>query len=142
MFRGQKSAGTTDDLPSVLFWLGHMPIIYNLVTVFWLLIGMALTIYMTGLVCHLGQMAISFTSRFGNCFIQIQNYYRSYDEALIGTSGDTQKVPQYRQPSNLATGESTDNTSGHSTVLSMNINPKTVNRRTKGFCQIAAHILC
>ena len=142
MFRGQKSAGTTDDLPSVLCWFGHMSITNNLATVYRLPIGISITIYMAGLDCHLVQMASSFNSRFGNSFTKVQNFCIRCDEALMRASGDKQKSTHFRQPSNNATGNLTDNTSGHSTQLSMNVNPKTVNRRTKGFCQIAAHILC
>jgi len=97
---------------------------------------------MAGLDCHLVQMASSFNSRFGNSFTKVQNFCIRCDEALMRASGDKQKSTHFRQPSNNATGNLTDNTSGHSTQLSMNVNPKTVNRRTKGFCQIAAHILC
>ena len=142
MVRGQKSAGTTDDLPSVLCWFGHMSITNNLATVLRLLIGMSITIYMAGLNYDLGQMASSFTSRFGISFTKMQIFCIRCDEALMRVSGYTQRSTHFRQLSNNAAGNSTDNASGHSTQLSMNFNPKTGNWRTNSFGQIAAYILC
>jgi hypothetical protein len=97
---------------------------------------------MAGLDNDLGQMASSFNSRFANSFTKVQIFCIRCDEALMRVSGDTQRSTHFRQLSNNATGNSTDNASGHSTRLSMNVNPKTGNRRTNCFGQIAAYILC
>lgn len=60
----------------------------------------------------------------------------------MGVTGGTQKSTRHRQISSTTTGNSTDIASGHSTKLSMNVNPKTGNRQIKSFGQIAAYILC